>query len=181
VDVVEATNASQLRVQEAQRDGGHGHVDKFRVHLAGLITTCRWWWWRRRRYKGQVLDGRFLLRPDRRADSNRDRLDRILAGVDPSQRLHFFHRHQRAGQYGLGAAGPCRGTLLAADDQLYVPRRRQTSDDELAVGLGWGLRRAAAVFTAGKPLLERAVPVVLDGKVRSPWQPGGDDGPAGKT
>lgn len=108
----------------------------------------------------------------------------------------------------MARRGPCRGArlvdvvreqrevprrggtvLLVAHDQREVPRRAAGAllvvDDQCKVqARGVGRRAgaagaaAAAPRRAGEPLLERAVPVVLDGEIRPPGELGGDDGPA---
>ena len=109
-NVIELVDAGQLiRFHDAQRNRRHGSADDIHDPLAGLITGP---WWRRRR--------RRLL--DLHRSANRDRRDR-LSGNDRDRRLHCLHR-RKAGQDGLGRAGPCRGVLAAVGNQLQVPRRR---------------------------------------------------------
>lgn len=68
----------------------------------------------------------------------------------------------------------CRGALLVVDDQCKVRRRgvgRRARGRAVPAAGGGASRR-------GEPLLERAVPVVLDGEVRSPGELRGNDRPA---
>lgn len=178
IDVVELVDAGQLiRINEAQRNRRHGSTDDVHDPLAGLITGR--WWWRRRRLLLQTRPadhGLLLLYPHRSA--NRDCRDRSLAGGNDRNRgLHCLYRLW-VGQDGLCGAGPCRGALLAAvANQLQVPRRRPGVGRRAA---GWAV--PAAVGRGGprrrELLLERAVPVVLDGEVCPPRELGSYDGPA---
>ena len=104
----------------------------------------------------------------------------------------------------MARRGSCRGASLVVHDQLEVRRsagavllvvldQRRGTDALLVVddqrelrargvvgrrAAGAAVPEAAAPRRAGEPLLERAVPVVLDGEVCPPGELGGDDGPA---
>ena len=169
VEVGRPGQLRQVRLDEWQRREGEAGD----AHLAagGIARRRRWrWWWRR-----QCQD----------------------AGADRNgrDRLFFFRRVGSGGRGWDGVrselAGRRRGggAPLAVDDQREAGRGRVVDVDVVVVvgrcgGAGGGAVPAARGGGAPRrrrrrePLLERAVPVVLDGEVRPPRQLRGDGRPA---